>query len=335
LATLEFRDVRKVYRGEVVGVERLNLEVRDGELIALVGPSGCGKSTTLNLLAGLESVSAGEIRIDGVAVQHRSPRDRDIAMVFQSYALYPHLTVEENLAFPLKVAKTPATERVARVLEIAQRLQLEALLKRRPRELSGGQRQRVALGRTLVRRPKVFLFDEPLSNLDAALRAQVRQELKALHSQLRATFVYVTHDQIEAMTLADRVVLMKAGRVQQVGPPRELYDAPTNPFVAEFFGTPRINWVPPALLGITDSRIMQVGVRPEDVHLDATPGATSARVLWVEPVGAETWVTLELDGARITARAAPNITLAPGQTTGVRFTRDHAHCFDAQGARVC
>lgn len=216
LATVSLEDVRKVYRGGVAAVKGVSLDIADGEFISLVGPSGCGKSTTLNLIAGLEEMSGGTLRIDGAVVNDMSPRERDIAMVFQSYALYPHLDVARNLAFPLKVAGVAKADIDARVREVASLLGLEGLLSRKPKELSGGQRQRVALGRALVRRPKVFLFDEPLSNLDAALRTQMRGEIKKLHEQLKATFVYVTHDQAEAMTLSDRVVVMNQGEVQQV-----------------------------------------------------------------------------------------------------------------------
>ena len=251
MATVSLQDVRKVYRGGVAAVKGVTLDIADGEFVSLVGPSGCGKSTTLNLIAGLEELSGGELRIDGQVVNDLSPRERDIAMVFQSYALYPHLDVAGNLAFPLKVAGLGAKDIDARVREVSGVLGLEALLSRRPKELSGGQRQRVALGRALVRRPKVFLFDEPLSNLDAALRTQMRGEIKKLHEQLKATFIYVTHDQAEAMTLSDRVVVMSQGEVQQVAPPRELYDAPANLFVAGFFGSPRINLVKPRTLGLS------------------------------------------------------------------------------------
>ncbi|MBF5046603.1 ABC transporter ATP-binding protein [Aggregicoccus sp. 17bor-14] len=340
--------VGKVYegagsRGGAAAVSDVSLDVAHGEFVCLVGPSGCGKSTTLNLVAGLERPSSGELRIDGERVNEQSPRERDVAMVFQSYALYPHRTVEGNLAFPLEVAGLPREEIRRRVGEAAERLGLTALLARRPKELSGGQRQRVALGRALVRRPRVFLFDEPLSNLDAALRTQVRGELKALHRSLGATFLYVTHDQAEAMTLADRVVVMSAGRVQQVAPPRELYAAPANTFVAGFFGSPRINLVRPGTLG-QGPGAWTLGVRPEalEVGAGAAPpgGALAARVYLVEPLGAEAWVTVErTEGGhteRLTARAASDFDAPPGAPAWVRLRPGALlHRFDAAtGARV-
>jgi multiple sugar transport system ATP-binding protein len=293
-------------RGKDV-VSTVDLSIADGELVTLVGPSGCGKSTILNLVAGLERPTSGAILIDGVDVTERSPGDRDIAMVFQSYALYPHMTVRENIAFPLENARVDKKTIDTRVSEAADRLEIAHLLERKPRALSGGQRQRVALGRAIVRRPKVFLFDEPLSNLDAALRVQMRAELKKLHEELNATFVYVTHDQTEAMTLSDRVVVLSAGVVQQVAPPREVYERPDNVFVARFFGSPHMNIVKPATLGVEPSRAgLALGVRPEDVSVgtgDAPAGAVRGVVYLVEPMGAETFVIVEVEGERITARA--------------------------------
>ncbi|MHB8876446.1 MAG: ABC transporter ATP-binding protein, partial [Myxococcaceae bacterium] len=319
----------------------LSLEVADGELVALVGPSGCGKSTLLQLIAGLEAPTSGVVRIGGEVVNERSPGERDVAMVFQSYALYPHLDVRGNLEFPLKVAGLPRAERAKRVAETAARLGLEALLERKPSQLSGGQRQRVALGRALVRRPKVFLFDEPLSNLDAGLRAQTRAEIKKLHEELRATFIYVTHDQTEAMTLSDRVALMREGELQQVGGPRELYGAPRNLFVARFFGSPAINLAAPAVLGLGElakgypGRELLVGVRPEDLSVSrgaAPEGALGGSVYLVEPLGAESFVTVELTrapGTRLVARAPASFEAGSGEAVWLRLDAARLHLFDA------
>jgi multiple sugar transport system ATP-binding protein len=345
MARVELVDVDKVYPGAGRGgsgaaaVRGVSLDVADGEFVCLVGPSGCGKSTTLNLVAGLEQVSAGEVRIDGVRVNEQSPRERDVAMVFQSYALYPHRTVAGNLAFPLEVAGLARAEITRRVEETAERLGLTGLLQRRPRELSGGQRQRVALGRALVRRPRLFLFDEPLSNLDASLRTEVRAELKKLHESLGATFLYVTHDQAEAMTLADRVVVMRGGQVQQVAAPRTLYAEPANAFVAGFFGSPRINLVRPRTLGLADAP-WTVGVRPEDLEVGLAgsgaappPGALAGRVYLVEPLGAEAWVTVEREGERLTVRAPADFHPPSGAPVWVRVPEGRLHRFDSETGR--
>jgi multiple sugar transport system ATP-binding protein len=319
----------------------IDLEIRHGELVTLVGPSGCGKSTLLNVIAGLEVATSGTVQIDGVDMTGRPPGDRDVAMVFQSYALYPHMTVQRNIAFPLENAGVPRAEIASRVLETARRLEIAHLLDRRPRELSGGQRQRVALGRALVRRPKAFLFDEPLSNLDAGLRAQMRAEIKALHGELGATFVYVTHDQVEAMTLSDRVVVLHDGAIQQIGPPREVYDTPANVFVASFFGSPRINLVAPDALSARAPREgLLVGIRPEHVEVvleHEGSDATHGRVHLIEPMGAETYVTIELvrGGARVTARAPATFDAGPGTTAWIRPDLARASWFDATtGARL-
>jgi multiple sugar transport system ATP-binding protein len=333
MATLTLDRVGKTYRGGVDAVKSVSFEVADGEFVSLVGPSGCGKSTTLSLIAGLEEPSRGSIRIDGQEVNALSPRERDIAMVFQSYALYPHMDVRRNLAFPLELSRMPPGAIAERVAHTAALLGLEPLLSRRPRELSGGQRQRVALGRALVRRPKLFLFDEPLSNLDAALRTQMRGELKRLHAALRGTFIYVTHDQAEAMTLSDRVVVMSAGLVQQVAAPRELYGAPANSFVAGFFGSPRINLVRPAALGLPDEPGVQVGIRPEHVKVglgeQAPPGAVRGTVFLVEPMGPESWVTVEVSGEQVVARAEAELFATPGAPAWVSADASRLHRFDA------
>ncbi|MCI0573064.1 MAG: ABC transporter ATP-binding protein [Myxococcaceae bacterium] len=339
MATVTLERVSKVYRGGVAGVREVSLDVADGEFVSLVGPSGCGKSTTLNLIAGLEEPTSGTLRIGGVVVNGLSPRERDVAMVFQSYALYPHLDVRRNLAFPLEVAGMPRQRIRERVEETAALLGLTELLARRPAELSGGQRQRVALGRALVRRPKAFLFDEPLSNLDVGLRAQVRGELKKLHERLGATFIYVTHDQAEAMTLSDRVVVMHAGEVQQVASPRELYLRPANTFVAGFFGAPRINLVPPEVLGLqSPGEGLEVGVRAEALTLglgEAPPGAVRGRVYLVEPMGSEAWVTVEVDGHRLVVRAAADFGGSSGTPAWLTVDREALQWFDAAtGKRV-
>jgi multiple sugar transport system ATP-binding protein len=334
VAALSLEAVTRIHRNGVVALKELTLEVRDGELLSVVGPSGCGKSTLLNLVAGLDAPTSGVIRIDGRPVNHLSPRERDVAMVFQSYALYPHLDVRRNLAFPLEVAGRPRREIAARVEETARLLGLEPLLGRRPRELSGGQRQRVALGRALVRRPRLFLLDEPLSNLDAGLRVELRAELKKLHERLGATFVHVTHDQAEAMTLSDRVAVLREGTLQQLGPPREIYGAPANAFVAAFVGTPRVNLVRPGTLGLAGAGV-QVGVRPEDLALvpGEAPGALEARVWLVEPVGAETWVTVERGGEQLTLRAPPDFEAPSGAAVHLRVDPDRLHWFDARSGR--
>src|SRR6185312_719149 len=272
----------------------VSITVADGELLVLVGPSGCGKSTLLRCIAGLEELTRGSIAMDGADITRAEPRDRDIAMVFQSYALYPHLTVRDNLAFGLKMRKTPKEEIARRLGEAAEMLGLEKLLDRRPAQLSGGQRQRVAMGRAVVRRPKVFLFDEPLSNLDAALRGQMRVELMRLHQRLSATMVYVTHDQVEAMTLADRIAVLNAGALMQVGAPSELYTRPANLFVAKFIGTPEMNVIDARaaeacrLTAALPRQVASVGVRAEDLRL--APGGVGAQVDVVEHLGAEALV---------------------------------------------
>jgi ABC-type sugar transport system ATPase subunit len=341
--------------GKDLGATRVlgdvSLTVADGELLVLVGPSGCGKSTLLRCIAGLEELTRGAIWMDGVDISRADPRDRDIAMVFQSYALYPHLTVRENLAFGLKMRKTPAAEIARRVDEAAAMLGLGPLFERRPAQLSGGQRQRVAMGRAVVRRPKVFLFDEPLSNLDASLRGQMRVELKRLHQQLGATMVYVTHDQVEAMTLADRIAVLVEGALQQVGAPGELYARPANLFVARFIGTPEMNVVDAAaaqasgLVGHVPEGVATLGVRAEDLRLVA--GGVPATVDVVEQLGPEALVHLRVADrrrpaaadatagaidlvARVDARAAPR----PGERVALAADGARLHGFDAAGARV-
>ncbi|MFT4038022.1 MAG: sn-glycerol-3-phosphate ABC transporter ATP-binding protein UgpC [Thermomicrobiales bacterium] len=357
--------VSKQYAG-TTAVESVSLEIPDGEFLVLLGPSGCGKSTLLKMIAGLEEVTGGEIAIDGRVVNYVKPGDRNVAMVFQNYALYPHMTVAENIAFPLKMTGVPKAEVATRVAQAAQALGLETLLERRPEQLSGGQRQRVALGRAIVREPAVFLMDEPLSNLDAQLRVQTREELMRLHARLQRTTIYVTHDQIEAMTMGDRIVVMRGGVVQQVGPPQQVYDGPANTFVAAFLGSPRINLHSGHLAQDNDAMVFRagdlrlpvssllaagvahdagaevaLGIRPENIRVlhtaeEARPGAAilPATVSLVEPVGSDLFVSAETAGLLFTARAAPHLAVARGQTILLEFDMARAHLFDADGRNV-
>ena len=296
MAKVTFEKVNITYPGaSAPTVKDLDLEIADGEFLVLVGPSGCGKSTTLRALAGLEPTSSGRITIDGKDVTNLEPGDRDIAMVFQNYALYPHLTVEENMGFSLKLAKLPKAEIKAKVHAAAETLGLTEYLKRKPKDLSGGQRQRVAMGRAIVREPKAFLMDEPLSNLDAKLRVQTRAELASLQQRLGTTTIYVTHDQVEAMTMGDRVAVLKDGELQQVAPPRELYDAPANEFVAGFIGSPAMN--------IFDYNGGRVGVRPEKMFINKGPVGFQGVVDIVEELGAESYVYVTVGENRFVARA--------------------------------
>ena len=330
-------------------LDDVSLEIRDGELLVLIGPSGCGKTTLLRCIAGLEDPTRGTISIDGRVVNGVEPRDRDIAMVFQSYALYPHMTVRDNLAFGLRMRKTPAAEVEARIAEVAAMLEIEHLLARLPRELSGGQRQRVAMGRAVVRRPKVFLFDEPLSNLDAALRQQMRVELLRLHRRLGATMVYVTHDQVEAMTLADRIVIMQKGHIEQVGGPQDLYDRPANVFVARFLGTPEMNTLPGQLLGgrFRDGEsgiaadapgggdgAATLGVRAEDLGLGAwgEAGTFPAQVEVIEQLGWENLLPLRVGGRMLVARVEAKRSPPVGAAVGLRLWPGRWHLF-VEGTR--
>ncbi|MGP6173784.1 ABC transporter ATP-binding protein [Corynebacterium sp. A21] len=328
MATVSFENVTIRYpNAERPTVFELNLEIADGEFLVLVGPSGCGKSTTLRALAGLEEVEGGAILIDGKNVTQEEPADRDIAMVFQNYALYPHMTVAKNMGFALKLAKLPQQEIDAKVREAAEILGLTEFLERKPKDLSGGQRQRVAMGRALVRDPKVFLMDEPLSNLDAKLRVQTRSEVAALQRRLGTTTVYVTHDQVEAMTMGDRVAVLKDGNLQQVAPPRELYDAPVNEFVAGFIGSPAMNLFPGD--GVT------LGVRPE--HMLVVTGEVPAgfrevagTVDIVEELGSESYVYANWEGHRLVARLGEGKAPAPGDTVRFAYDPGKAHRFDVK-----
>jgi multiple sugar transport system ATP-binding protein len=344
-------------------VHGIDLDIADQEFVVLVGPSGCGKSTTLRMIAGLEETSGGDIVIAGQIVNDLPPKDRDIAMVFQNYALYPHMTVFENMSFGLRLKKFPKAEIKQRVERAARILDITELLERRPRQLSGGQRQRVAMGRAIVRNPKVFLFDEPLSNLDAKLRVQMRTEIKKVHQQVRTTTVYVTHDQVEAMTLADRVVVMNGGRIEQIGTPHELYHNPKTRFVAGFIGSPAMNFIPcrvaeasgaltvrlsdglsfpvpaertAAYRAHTD-RAMILGMRPEHLTETRSYGAGAefaVPVDVVEPMGMETMVYFNIDGTEICARVSPESAMAPGERMRLMADMRHMHLVDPESDRV-
>ena len=350
MATVSIRDVRKRY-GSTEVLHGVSVEIEDGEFVILVGPSGCGKSTLLRMIAGLENITGGEIAIGGRVVNDVAPKERDIAMVFQNYALYPHMTVRDNMAFALSLASAPKAvidQKVGRAAEI---LSLAPYLNRYPRQLSGGQRQRVAMGRAIVRDPQVFLFDEPLSNLDAKLRVAMRAEIKELHQRLTTTTVYVTHDQIEAMTMADKIVVMNGGNVEQIGAPLDLYDNPANLFVAGFIGSPAMNFLKgrvdggaflseegtslplPSTRGVTDGSPIVYGIRPEHFQLNGdgqrNGGGVSARVNVIEPTGSETQVMAEFAGAPIIAAFRERVSARPGET--IHITPDPAmvHLFDA------
>ncbi|CAH2398823.1 ABC transporter ATP-binding protein [Mesorhizobium escarrei] len=311
MGALNIENVKKAF-GQVEVLKGINLEVTDGEFVVFVGPSGCGKSTLLRVIAGLEDSTSGRVVIDGADVSATPPAKRGIAMVFQTYALYPHLTVKNNMGLGLKQAGTPAAEIDRRIGIASSMLSLEPYLARRPAELSGGQRQRVAIGRAVVREPKLFLFDEPLSNLDAALRVNTRLEIAQLHRRLKATMIYVTHDQVEAMTLADKIVVLNAGKIEQIGGPMELYNAPANEFVAGFIGSPKMNFVDGARLGETAKTI---GVRPEHLTVDAKSGAWKGTVVHAEHLGADTNLYLDCEKAGlITVRIFGVYNAEPGAT---------------------
>ena len=353
MATVAIAHLRKVYANGVVAVDDFCLEVADGEFVALVGPSGCGKSTTLRMVAGLEAITSGTVAIGGRVVNDLPPKDRDIAMVFQNYALYPHMTVRGNMAFGLRLRRTPKAEIARRIAEAAETLGLAALLDRLPKQLSGGQRQRVALGRAIVRQPKVFLFDEPLSNLDAKMRVEMRQEIHRLHRRLGATVLYVTHDQTEAMTLGDRIVVMEAGRIRQADDPIALYDRPRNRFAATFIGTPPMNLIPAvalpggalrtvagdllpppgALPAVEAGSAVLLGVRPEALTpLEApAPGALPATVEIVERMGAEADAHFALPGLPpIVARLPPDAPLRHGDRRFLLPAYPRAALFDPE-----
>ncbi len=332
MATLTLDNVTKSF-GKTDVIHGVSMDVQDGEFIVIVGPSGCGKSTLLRMVAGLETITSGEVRIDGRRVNEEEPMARDIAMVFQNYALYPHMSVFDNMAYGLKIAKTPRAEIEERVAQAAKLLQLEPYLKRKPRELSGGQRQRVAMGRAIVRKPAVFLFDEPLSNLDAKLRVQMRLEIKALQRELGVTALYVTHDQVEAMTMADRMIVMNGGVADQIGAPLEVYANPATEFVAGFIGSPPTNFLSGSLLGLPDGT--RLGIRPEHMRLTGN-GRLTAAATYSEALGAETLIHLKCtDGTPVTVRQdAARAIPAEGATVGVDWDEAREMRFGPSGERV-
>ena len=363
MASISLNHIKKVYPGDIEVISDLNLQIKDKEFVVLVGPSGCGKSTTLRMIAGLEEISDGEMYIGDRKVNDVAPKDRDIAMVFQNYALYPHMTVYKNMAFALKLRKTPKDEIDRKVHEAAKVLDIEHLLNRKPKQLSGGQRQRVALGRAMVRDPAVFLLDEPLSNLDAKLRTQMRTEIIKLHQKLDTTFVYVTHDQTEAMTMGTRIVVMKDGFIQQVDTPQNLYDYPANLFVGSFIGSPQMNFFDAKLvkradgvwaefggnaIKVPDAKVRKLvdesyigkevvmGIRPENIHDEerflsvADNNLVEAKVEVVELMGSETYLYLKVDGkeSNVVARVDPRSTSRTGDTVKVAFETNRLHFFD-------
>ena len=334
MATLTLTNVKKRF-GKTEVIHGVSIDVADGEFIVIVGPSGCGKSTLLRMVAGLETVTGGEIRIGDRVVNEVEPMDRDIAMVFQNYALYPHMSVFDNMAYGLKIAKTPRTEIEARVARAAKMLQLEPYLGRKPRELSGGQRQRVAMGRAIVREPAVFLFDEPLSNLDAKLRVQMRLEIKELQRSLGITSLYVTHDQVEAMTLADRMIVMNDGIADQIGAPLDVYENPATEFVAGFIGSPATNFLDADTLGRNGAA--RFGVRPEHARLSAPgSGRIDATLAFAEALGAETLLHMRLPSGEIfTIRQDGTAEVPPeGETRGIDWSEDRTLAFDTGGQRL-
>ncbi|MFM9849873.1 MAG: ABC transporter ATP-binding protein [Hyphomicrobiaceae bacterium] len=365
MAEVSLRKILKKY-DEVEAVRGIDLDIADHEFVVLVGPSGCGKSTTLRMIAGLEDITGGDILIGGDVVNDVPPKDRDIAMVFQNYALYPHMTVAENMSFGLRLKKFPKAEIKTRVDEAARILDISELLERKPKALSGGQRQRVAMGRAIVRHPKVFLFDEPLSNLDAKLRVQMRTEIKKVHQKVRTTTVYVTHDQVEAMTLADRVVVMNHGLIEQVGPPNELYHSPKTHFVAGFIGSPAMNFLPARVEGngsglairVTDELSFPVpeprraryepyanqngillGLRPEHItegraHMEPGQVPFDAALEVTEPMGMETLVYFHVNGTQVCGRVNPNAGAKDGAPLRLAADLNNMHLIDEQTGRV-
>ncbi len=345
MASVEIDGVRKAF-GATAVIHGVDITIEDGEFVILVGPSGCGKSTLLRMIAGLENISGGEIRIGGRVVNNVPPKERDIAMVFQNYALYPHMSVADNMAFSMKLRKAPQAEIDERVARAAKILGLTKLLDRYPRQLSGGQRQRVAMGRAIVRDPQVFLFDEPLSNLDAKLRVSMRSEIKALHQRLKTTTVYVTHDQIEAMTMADKIVVMHDGIVEQIGAPLDLYDRPANVFVAGFIGSPAMNFIKgraeagaviaegglslplPKGLTLPAGKSVTYGIRPE--HLRLEPQGIATEVVVIEPTGSETQVVVKAGTHEITGVFRDRIAARPGEMLHIAPETSLVHLFDGE-----
>ena len=346
MASVAINNVGKYY-GSVETIKGVSVDIADGEFVTLVGPSGCGKSTLLRMIAGLEDITSGQIKIGDRVVNDLPPKSRDIAMVFQNYALYPHMTVEQNMGFSLRLKGVPKAEIAEKVARATAILGLEPLLDRQPRQLSGGQRQRVAMGRAIVRDPQVFLFDEPLSNLDAKLRVQMRSEIKELHQRLKTTTIYVTHDQIEAMTMADKIVVMRAGIIEQVGSPLDLYDYPVNVFVAGFIGSPAMNFLDGKVTQdgfvIADGIVLPLaqshagaatlGIRPEHLRLDADKGI-AMEVVSVEPTGSETHVVMRLAGKNLVGIFRERVQVRPGETLKVSPDLERIHLFDAAGLRL-
>ncbi|MCG9556248.1 sn-glycerol-3-phosphate ABC transporter ATP-binding protein UgpC [Vibrio kanaloae] len=363
MATLDLKQIRKTYRNaDNETLKGIDISIDSGEFLILVGPSGCGKSTLMNTIAGLENISSGEIVIDGVDVAQVEPKDRDIAMVFQSYALYPNMTVRGNIAFGLKIRKMPQQEIDAEVNRVAEMLQIEQLLDRKPSQLSGGQRQRVAMGRALARRPKLYLFDEPLSNLDAKLRVEMRHQIKRLHQKLNTTIVYVTHDQIEAMTLADRIAVMKDGELQQLGTPQEIYTKPNNMFVAGFMGSPSMNFIKtmvdldeeqnpiikvvgtadqehhirlPQSMRDQDGKELVIGLRPEHITEQEGDDVSASTKLdlqleVLEPTGPDTIAMVKVNDQEVACRLSPEFEVSVGQMAPLHFDLSKAVFFDAQ-----
>ncbi len=349
MASVQLQQVRKSYDGKTTVIHGIDLEIQHGEFVVFVGPSGCGKSTLLRMIAGLETISGGDVLIDGKRVNDEPPRNRDIAMVFQDYALYPHKSLYDNMAFGLRLRKTPEDEIKKRVMDAARLLRIDHMLDRKPAALSGGQRQRVAIGRAIVRQPKVFLFDEPLSNLDAQLRGEMRTEIKKLHQRLGATIIYVTHDQVEAMTLADRIAVLSAGHKMQYASPFDIYNTPAALFVAGFTGSPAMNLVPCQVQGaqvdlggvrfdapasltgkINGAEKLTFGIRPENIALAPMQGSVPAQasVVLTEPLGAETLVTFKVGQCELVARCAASFREAPGTALPVYLAQPHMHLFD-------
>ncbi len=350
MAKIVLKNVNKIFNDKAVGVKDINLAVNDKEFFVLVGPSGCGKSTTLRLIAGLEKPSSGEIYVGGKLINDIPPGKRDVTMVFQDYALYPHMTVYENLAFPLKLRKYKRKEINDKVQKAAKILGLEGLLERKPKALSGGQRQRVALGRSIVRNPKVFLFDEPLSNLDAKLRIEMRAELKQLHQRLKATTIYVTHDQTEAMTMGDKICILNNGKIQQINDPLSLYNYPVNKFVASFIGTPSMNFFEGKLesngtFGCEDFSIkiagsapeveVILGIRPEDIYPVKQDTDIRGRITLVEPIGNEIFLHLDVGKTHVVLRTSPTSDFKTGQAINLTFEKKKFHLFNkSEGLRI-
>ena len=354
MATLQLKQIKKSF-GETDVIKGVDLDVEDREFVVFVGPSGCGKSTLMRMIAGLESATSGDILIDGQRMNDVGPADRGLAMVFQSYALYPHMTVEDNMGFSMRLAKVPKEQRRQKVLEAAQILQLEPLLDRKPKALSGGQRQRVAIGRAIVRNPSIFLFDEPLSNLDAALRVQMRIELARLHEELDATMIYVTHDQIEAMTMADKIVVLQGGEIEQVGSPMELYHHPRNRFVAGFIGSPKMNFLPVEVVdtdaqgvsvklpgggttrvpakqrGLSSGAALELGIRPEHLVLDDDQGPLTGEIQVLERLGGQTSLYVQMGDQMVTIMADGDVAHRVHDRVRFGFSPGRAHLFDGDG----